>query len=352
MPLSTQPFSIVEGCPFASESAALAAGRQTARAVQDGSYKRATDVAGFNKKYPPEVRPRKLRPECQLSGAALLIWGEDHASAKKRPQQRRIRGAPAGSDWEPSQLPFTHPGVSSHRHDHRFLPTATPSTWSGSSAYPHFASAYPHAAEAAAAAVSDAPPLSPAKSAASLASFMASLGSEHNSGGGVHSNASQLGHIFGEWQSEGRTLLDQFPPLITGRASTGKLPGRAPGQTMLASTSRTSARPLRERDIDGSRIGLYIGTQDAIARQHGETPHKPGGAMSSSRSLPALRVDRLSQSTLNLNPRAELVPCYEAGAGFSVGYVGGSLDYSESLDQLRGERREPERCPGMCGKSP
>ena len=347
MPLSTQPFSIVEGLPFASESAALAAGRQTARALQDGSLKQATDAAGFNRKHPPQVRPRKLpRPECQVSGAALSIWGDDHASVKKRPQQRRVRGAPAGSDWEPPQLPFTHPGVSSYRNGHRFLPTAMPSTWSGSSAYPHFASAYPHAGEGPgpSASAGDPPLLSPAKSTGSLASFGSGVGSEHFSGGGVHRNASQLGHIFGERQSEGRTLLDQFPPLINGRASTGRLPGLAPGQTMLASTGRTSARPARERDIDGSRIGLYIGTHDAIARQHGEAPRKQGGEMNlmnsipgnlsqfaepgalTSSSLPSLWVDRLTKSTLKLNPRAELMPCFEAGAGFGVGYVGSSYD--------------------------
>ena len=324
MQLSTQPFSIVEGLPFASESAALAASRQTAQALQDGSLKKTADAAGFDKKRPPEVRPRKLpRPECQVNGAALSIWGEDHASIKTRPtQQRRIRGAPLDSDWEPPQLPFTHPGVSSYRNGHHFLPTAMTSTWSGSSAYPHFASAYPHVGEGPgpSAMVGDPPPFSPAKS---LASFGGSgVGSERFSGGGVHRNASQLGHIFGERQSEGRYLLEHFPPLITGRASAGQLAGLAPGQTMLASTGRTSARPARERDIDGSRIGLYIGTHDAIAQQHGETRREQGGGLTASSSLPALWVERLTKSTLKLNPRSELVPCFEAGAGFGVGYVG------------------------------
>ena len=55
-------------------------------------------------------------------------------------------------------------------------------------------------------------------------------------------------------------------------------------------------------------------------------PAASSSGLKASSSLPALWVDRLTKSTLKLNPRSELMPCFEAGAGFGVGYVGSSHD--------------------------
>ena len=81
---------------------------------------------------------RRPKPEAfafaRDSSAALLIWGDAHASLKPRPPQA-ARGVPPGSPAQGPQRPFCF--MKHDRTEHRFLPDAAPSDWRGTNVYVH-----------------------------------------------------------------------------------------------------------------------------------------------------------------------------------------------------------------------
>jgi hypothetical protein len=81
---------------------------------------------------------RRPKPEAhdfaRDSSAALLIWGDAHASLKPRPPPA-ARVAPPGSPAVGPQRPFCF--MKHDRTEHRFLPDASPSDWRGTNVYVH-----------------------------------------------------------------------------------------------------------------------------------------------------------------------------------------------------------------------
>ena len=81
---------------------------------------------------------RRPKPEAfafaRDSSAALLIWGDAHASLKPRPPPA-ARGVPPGSPAQGPQRPFCF--MKHDRTEHRFLPDAAPSDWRGTNVYVH-----------------------------------------------------------------------------------------------------------------------------------------------------------------------------------------------------------------------
>ena len=81
---------------------------------------------------------RRPKPEAfafaRDSSAALLIWGDAHASLKPRPPPA-ARGVPPGSPAQGPQRPYCF--MKHDRTEHRFLPDAAPSDWRGTNVYVH-----------------------------------------------------------------------------------------------------------------------------------------------------------------------------------------------------------------------
>lgn len=143
-----------------------------------------------------------------------------------------------------------------------------------------------------------------------------------------------VGAVFGETQSHGTAVMEQFPPIISGREhltggtlrSLGSSFGAGggggelgeSGRSMMARTGRSSGRGQRERDVNGSRIGLYTGNPDRIARQLGEPAARArtGPGLGRSQSLPAGRMPQSAGGSLRA--RGELMRGLDGGAGLLV----------------------------------
>ena len=81
-------------------------------------------------------QPKPKAMDSGTSPAALLIWGDTHASIKPKPPPAP-RGPRPGDAEHKTQLPFFV--MPQTRPAHRFLPEPAPSGWTGSNVYPHSA---------------------------------------------------------------------------------------------------------------------------------------------------------------------------------------------------------------------